>query len=186
MSSPKTRPRRAGQAHEGLCSDHLRRVAQLSAAIGARLGLRSAALSTLWAGALLHDIGKLGVDASILAKPGRLTAEEYEAVQRHTLIGEWIARAHTGDLAVARVVRHHHERWDGLGYPDSLRAQAIPLGARIVAVADAFDAMTTQRPYNQPLTPAEAASTLADGAGAFWDPRIVAALGAHLAAAGSA
>ena len=110
--------------------------------------------------ALLHDVGKVGVDELIIRKGGPLTSAEYRVMQQHTLIGERIVQPLRMAAAVGPIVRHHHERWDGRGYPDGLVRETIPLGARIVAVADAFDAMTTARLYNRVLGMAEAAERL--------------------------
>lgn len=165
---------RAVEAKDAYTEGHLQRLAFYAAAIGERLGLQGEALIAVRYGALLHDVGKVGVDEVIIRKGGPLTPAEYRTMQEHTLIGERIVQPLRLAGAVAPIVRYHHERWDGRGYPDGLAREAIPLGARIVAVADAFDAMTTQRPYNRVFSIDEAIERLRSGAGTYWDPRIVA------------
>ncbi|HNP70628.1 MAG TPA: response regulator [Kouleothrix sp.] len=165
---------RTVEAKDAYTEGHLQRLALYSVAIGERLGLGADDLNALRFGALLHDVGKVGVDELIIRKGGPLTPAEYRLMQQHTLIGERIVQPLRMAAAVGPIVRHHHERWDGRGYPDGLSRDSIPLGARIVAVADAFDAMTTTRPYNRVLSLAEAAERLRNGAGIFWDPAVVA------------
>jgi putative two-component system response regulator len=164
---------RAVEAKDSYTEGHLQRLAQYAVAIGERMGLGADELAALRFGALLHDVGKVGVDEIIIRKGGPLTPAEYRTMQQHTLIGERIVQPLRMAGTVGPIVRHHHERWDGRGYPDGLTREAIPLGARIVAVADAFDAMTTQRPYNRILSFGEAAERLRAGAGMYWDPRAV-------------
>lgn len=163
---------RAVEAKDSYTEGHLQRMAEYALVIGRRLGLGSAAMTALRYGALLHDVGKLGIDEVIIRKGGPLTPTEYVRMQQHPIIGERIVQPLHLAAAVAPIVRHHHERWDGRGYPDGLAGEAIPLGARIVAVADAFDAMTTQRPYNRICSFEEAKARLIAGAGIFWDPHI--------------
>ena len=165
---------RAVEAKDSYTEGHLQRLALYSVVIGERVGLGAEALGALRFGALLHDVGKVGVDELIIRKGGPLTPAEYRTMQQHTLIGERIVQPLRLAAAVGPIVRHHHERWDGRGYPDGLAREQIPLGARIVAVADAFDAMTTQRPYNRILSFDEAAERLRAGAGMYWDPKVVA------------
>ena len=165
---------RTVEAKDAYTEGHVQRLAQYSAVIGERMGLPSEELVALRYGALLHDVGKVGVDEMIIRKGGPLTPAEYREMQQHTLIGERIVQPLRLASAVSPIVRHHHERWDGRGYPDGLAREAIPLGARIVAVADAFDAMTTQRPYNRVLPLDEAIERLRAGAGIYWDPQVVA------------
>lgn len=165
---------RTVEAKDAYTEGHLQRLALYASAIGERMGLRSEALVALRYGALLHDVGKVGVDEVIIRKGGPLTPVEYRVMQQHTIIGERIVQPLRLAAAVGPIVRHHHERWDGRGYPDGLAREAIPLGARIVAVADAFDAMTTQRPYNRVLSFDEAIDRLRCGAGIYWDPQVIA------------
>ena len=126
--------------------------------------------------ARVHDVGKVGVSDLILNKPGKLTGEEWHEVQRHPEIGSDIVNHLSIYRDEAAVVRHHHERWDGRGYPDGLTGTEIPLGSRVIGVADAFDAMTSDRAYRSGMTPQVALSVIRDGAGSQFDPEIVAAL----------
>ena len=121
----------------------------------------------------LHDVGKVAIPDAILNKPGPLDPLEWEFIRRHTLIGERIIAAAPALGPVAALVRSSHERWDGAGYPDKLTEQQIPVGSRIVAVADAFDAMTAERPYNAAMTPELALSELRRCAGTQFDPVVV-------------
>jgi HD-GYP domain-containing protein (c-di-GMP phosphodiesterase class II) len=132
-------------------------------------------LATLRQGALLHDIGKIGIRESILLKSDRLTAEEFNEVKLHPVIGEQLCAPLRCAEDVLPVIRHHQERWDGQGYPDGLRGAQIPLLARIMAIADGFHAMTSDRPYRPAMSRAEAAAALRAGAGSHWDPDLVAA-----------
>jgi putative two-component system response regulator len=158
---------------DGYTSDHLQRSASYASVFGEWLGLSEAELTIIRYGALLHDVGKIGVEESILQKDGSLTDGEYRAMQQHTIIGERILQPLHFAMDIAPIVRHHHERWDGLGYPDGLAGTAIPFGARVVAIVDGFDAMTTQRTYNHPMSCADALAQLQIGAGSAWDPDIV-------------
>jgi HD-GYP domain-containing protein (c-di-GMP phosphodiesterase class II) len=154
---------------------HALRVTRLAVRLGQELGLTGAALNTLELGAVLHDIGKIGVPDAILLKPGPLTDAEWAVMRRHPVLGvEMLERVPFLHGALP-LVRHHHERWDGKGYPDGLAGPAIPLGARIFAVADSFDAMTSRRPYRQPVSLRQARAELARCAGAQFDPAVVAA-----------
>ena len=124
---------------------------------------------------LLHDVGKIGIPDQILRKPGRLTASEYDVVKQHVALGDMIVRD-LPDLDQVRAgIRHHHERWDGDGYLERLEGESIPLIARILAVADAFSAMTTTRPYRKALDVREALDRLGDAAGAQLEERLVVA-----------
>jgi putative nucleotidyltransferase with HDIG domain len=138
---------------------------------------------------LLHDIGKIGIPDGILRKPARLTDEEYDIVKQHVALGDAIVGAVPQLAEVRAGVRHHHERWDGNGYLDGLRGEAIPRLARILAVADAYSAMTTTRPYRKALTPEEALARLAQAAGTQLDPELamafVTAMRRRLAAGGA-
>lgn len=165
---------RTVEAKDAYTEGHLQRLALYAVAIGERMGLSHDELIALRYGALLHDVGKVGVDELIIRKGGPLTPAEYRTMQQHTVIGERIVQPLRMAPSVGPIVRYHHERWDGRGYPDGLAQEAIPLGARIVAVADAFDAMTTLRPYNRVLGVDEAAERLRAGAGIYWDPQVVA------------
>jgi len=154
---------------------HAIAVAACADQLANRLALGEWTRRTVVEGALLHDVGKLLVDERILGKPGPLTADERRQINAHPIEGERMIRRAV-DPEVAVVVRAHHERWDGAGYPHGLAAQEIPLGARVVAVADAYLAMLEQRPYRARLTQAAALRELEDGAGSQFDPSCVAAL----------
>ena len=161
-------------------SHHLSEVAVLAGAVSLRLGLSQEEAEEVKRAAMLHDIGKLAIPESILAKPGPLTAHEWDFVRQHTLIGERIIGAAPSLAASAQIVRSSHEWWDGTGYPDGLAGENIPLGARIVAVCDAFDAMTSTRPYRARRSPAEAVHELRRCAGTQFDPAVVDAFVAEL------
>jgi diguanylate cyclase (GGDEF)-like protein len=152
---------------------HLRSVSRLASLIGGRMSLPQEQMQALIVGGLLHDVGKIGVPDTVLHKPGRLTAKEYEVMKRHPVLGvEIIAPAK--ELAVALpVINHHHERYDGTGYPGGLRGEDIPLVARVVAVADAFDSMIRDRPYGYGMSQEAALKEVEDNAGTQFDPRIV-------------
>ncbi|KAB8145040.1 HD domain-containing protein [Chloroflexia bacterium SDU3-3] len=171
---------RAVEAKDAYTEGHLQRLALYARAIGEQLDMGARELDELCYGALLHDVGKVGVDESILRKVGPLSPDERSHMQQHPLIGERIVQPLRLGGAVAPIVRHHHERWDGQGYPDGLAGEAIPLGARIVAVADAFDAMTTQRPYNTILSFEEAMNRLIWDMGRAFDMQVVLAFVAWL------
>ncbi len=154
---------------------HSARLAELALAVGKRLGIKDGFLEDLRWGAMLHDIGKIGVPDEILRKPARLTEEEWAIVRRHPVIGEQIL-APVPKLAVAAgIVRHHHERYDGRGYPDGLSGEGIPLGARILAVVDAYGAITDERAYQHSRSHEEAVAELRNCSGTQFDPAIVAA-----------
>jgi HD-GYP domain-containing protein (c-di-GMP phosphodiesterase class II) len=153
-------------------AEHSTRVSRVALALAdaAGLGGRDAALATL--GGLLHDVGKVAVPMPILVKPGPLDDREFDQVKRHPAAsGALVVRANMGDLGV--LLRHHHERWDGLGYPDGLAGKRIPLVARVLAIADAYDAMLADRPYRASLDPIEARRELEQGAGTQFDPHLV-------------
>ena len=168
-------------ARDAYVGKHSIAVAELTAAIGRRLGLEGEELRLLRLAGLLHDLGKLGLRDSILNKPGPLTVEEMEMMRRHPQLGFELLQAL--DLAPAdEWVLHHHEHWDGSGYPDGLREAEIPFGSRIILVADAFEAMTTRRIYRRAISIESAVAELREGAGHQFDPLVVSALESHLAA----
>jgi HD-GYP domain-containing protein (c-di-GMP phosphodiesterase class II) len=169
----------AVEASDAVTGAHLRRLAEAAWCFAKHLGLGEDARLALWYGALLHDVGKVGVDAGLLRKPTPLNMDELGFVQQHPLIGERIVRPLALPDTVRLIVRNHHERWDGCGYPDSLTGTDIPYEARVVAVLDAYDAMTVPRPYGRVFAPAEALATLEAGAGLQWDPTIVDAFTQH-------
>jgi hypothetical protein len=135
---------------------HTERVSQYAVFLGERLGLTERKLETLRIGALIHDLGKIGIDLSILNKPGHLTEEEFEEIKLHPALGQQICSPLKALQEVGDIIRHHHERLDGSGYPDGLRDEEISQNARIVAVVDVFDALTTERSYKKALSPEEA------------------------------
>jgi diguanylate cyclase (GGDEF)-like protein len=153
--------------------NHLSGVADLAEATARKLELTSEEVEQVRHAAELHDVGKVAVPDAILTKPGPLDEDEWAFIHRHTLIGERIIAAAPALTRVAALVRSSHERWDGSGYPDGLAGEEIPLGARIVAVADAFDAMTSPRPYSKPRTHDEALQELSRCAGTQFDPVVV-------------
>ena len=161
---------------------HIDDVAALAHGVGQRLGLRPHELQELVRAAELHDIGKMAIPDAILDKAGTLDSPEWEFMRRHTVIGERMLHVAPALSGVARLVRWSHERVDGNGYPDGLRGAEIPLGARIVAVCDAFHAMTSERPYQRAMKPHEALAELTRCAGTQFDPQVVAAIRAELAA----
>jgi diguanylate cyclase (GGDEF)-like protein len=152
---------------------HLGGVADLAEATALRLQLSHDEVEQVRHAAELHDVGKVAVPDAILTKPGPLDEEEWAFIRRHSIIGERIIGAAPALTRVAALVRHSHERWDGRGYPDALPGAEIPLGARIVAVADAFDGMTSPRPYSPARTPEEALDELERCAGSQFDPAVV-------------
>ena len=166
------------QERDSLLAQHLAGVADLAEAIGRRLQVSGAELQTIRQAAELHDVGKLAIPEEILGKQGPLTEDEWEFVRRHTLIGERILGSAPALGAAAKIVRSTHERWDGTGYPDGLPGPDILLGARIICVCDAFDAMTSDRPYSKALTREEALRELFRCAGTQFDATVVEAFAA--------
>ncbi|MCX7925909.1 MAG: response regulator [Fimbriimonadales bacterium] len=152
---------------------HSERVAAYTMAMANRLNLSAEELINIERGALLHDIGKIGVPDSILYKPGPLTPEEWEIMKQHPVIGYRMCMKIDALRPAAPIVLHHHERWDGQGYPYGLAGEAIPLGARIFAIADTLDAMTSDRPYRKALSFAEAREEIIRCAGKQFDPEMV-------------
>jgi putative nucleotidyltransferase with HDIG domain len=166
----------AATATDGYVIDHAFAVADLSRLIGTEFGLCEGALEALTLGALLHDLGKLGVAQSVLQKVGPLARQEVEIVRDHPDIGARMVEQLWCLRRGAQAIRHHHERYDGGGYPDGLEGEEIPLAARIVAAADAYDVMVRGRPYAVARTPTEAVGELMGGAGGQFDARVVAAV----------
>ena len=164
------------EAKDNYTADHSRAVVDRAHAVGVRLGMSEAELRTLRFAAIFHDIGKVSVSDDVLAKRGPLTSAERTEIEGHTVVGEQILSSVDFLSEVLPLVRHEHERWDGGGYPDGLAGEAIPLGSRIVLACDAYDAMTSDRPYRSAMTDAQARSELLAGAGTQFDERVVAAL----------
>ncbi len=166
----------AAEAHEPELGPHMRAVAGVTRSVGIELGIQGAELDELTVGALLHDIGKIGVPVSVLRKPGLLDEDESAFIEEHPIVGAGIVEK-VGDLSCAVLaVRHHHERYDGRGYPDGLAGREIPLAARVVFVADAFDSMVRRRPYRGALTPVQALEEILRHAGTQFDPEVARAL----------
>lgn len=155
---------------------HSERVAELSLRLAQQLGLTVKEQARIHIGAHLHDIGKIGVPDVILNKPGKLTDDEFAVIRQHPEMGSHIVGKVKVFRPVVDIVRHHHERFDGKGYPDGLKGKDISLGARIVAVADAFDAMTTLRAYRQVFSYSEAIAEVRRCRGTQFDPEVVDAL----------
>jgi diguanylate cyclase (GGDEF)-like protein/putative nucleotidyltransferase with HDIG domain len=167
-------------ARHGSVGEHSTAVADLARSIGRTLGVEAAELDHLYLAGLLHDLGKISTPDAILLKPGPLTGDEREVMQEHSLVGFHLLDGL--DLTpVDNWILHHHEHWDGSGYPDGLAGAEIPFGSRIVLVADAFDAMTTGRPYRRALSVQAALGELRDLAGSQFDPLVVSALETCLA-----
>jgi putative nucleotidyltransferase with HDIG domain len=163
---------------------HSKRVARHAERIARRMGLEPEQVARVRAAALVHDIGKINIPRSVLAKPGRLTDAEFALVKRHAADGA-VMVAELGDLELAAIVRHHHERLDGRGYPDGLAGGDVPLGARIIAVADTFDAITSARPYRRRRTHKEALEVVRQEAGTQLDADAVEAFSGYYGARGS-
>jgi ribonuclease P protein subunit RPR2 len=166
----------AVEARDAYTGKHAERVAAYALEIGSAIGQRWAGSPEIEFGFLLHDIGKVAIPDSILHKPEPLTPHERELIQQHPVTGWEIVRQVDFLGAASDVVRHHHEHWDGAGYPDGLAGEGIPLTARVFAVADTLDALTTDRPY-RPASPfPEARALIQEACGTQFDPQVVAAL----------
>lgn len=161
-------------ARDPYTAGHSRRVSALSCATGEALGLGDETVDELRVGALLHDIGKIGISDTVLRKAGKLSEEEHQLIRKHPEIGRRILEGVHGFTAYLPAVELHHENWDGSGYPRGQSAEETPLGARIIHVADAYDAMTTDRPYRPGMTHAQAIDVLTQYAGRQFDPNVVA------------
>jgi len=154
---------------------HIRRMSRYSAAVAKRMGLDDATVETILHAAPMHDVGKIGIPDSVLLKPGRLDADEWEIMKQHTLIGASILRGSDADvIRMGESIAHsHHERWDGAGYPDGLKGEEIPLTSRVAAIADVFDALTSRRPYKEPFGMEESIGMIKGGRGSHFDPDVV-------------
>lgn len=161
------------EARDAYTSGHCERMATLGAQLAVRVGLNAGDVEAIRLGGVLHDIGKIGVPDAILLKAGSLTEEEREVIQRHTDIGFQIVEPIKGLRQVLPIIRHHHERFDGQGYPLGLRGEEIPIGARVLGVCDAFEAMTSTRPYRPALPRDETLDRLKKGVGTQFDPDIL-------------
>jgi putative two-component system response regulator len=160
-------------ARDADIQSHTERIGRWAAELGHRVGLSSADLQAVAYSILLHDLGRIGISESVMLKRGPLSDDELDMVRRHVEIGERIAGSLPGAERFGPIIRHHHERWDGAGYPDGIKGEDIPLGARIVALADAFDAIVRGRPYRAARTVEEAFDELRKHAGKQFDPGLV-------------
>jgi putative two-component system response regulator len=172
----------AVEAKDPFTGRHTHRVAESARHLGTMLGLPESDLDALSRGGVIHDIGKIGVPDAILLKPASLDCNELVRMRAHPIIGERIVRPLRSGASLLPIIRHHHERYDGDGYPDGLRALEIPQLARILAVCDAFDALVNDRPYRSRRTVDDALAILAEGAGTQWDPEVVGLLQSDISA----
>ena len=163
----------AVEARDAYTGRHAERVAAYGLQLAEVFGMRLGDQPEIEFGFLLHDAGKVAVPDAILFKPGRLTNAERLIIEQHPITGSEIVRDIEFLGAARDVIRHHHERWDGTGYPDQLAGEAIPISARIFAVADTLDALTTNRPYRRASTLAQARSIILQGDGTHFDPRVI-------------
>jgi len=168
---------RAAEFRDNDTGLHVQRMSLYAQAIGRKLGLPPHDLDLLLTASQMHDLGKIGISDLILLKPGKLTPEEFAIMQEHTTIGASILQGHDSDLlrSAHEIALNHHERWDGKGYPNGLIGTAIPLNARIAAVADVFDALTMVRPYKRAWTTEDARREIASLSGGHFDPDVAAA-----------
>jgi len=166
----------AVEAKDPTTGQHLHRMTSYAVSLGRAVSLDPHDLMMLKYGAILHDIGKVGVSEAILRKPGALTEDEWEEIRQHPVIGERICAHLRFSREVAPMIRHHHERWDGAGYVDGLSGERIPYLARIIGLVDSYDAMSSDRPYRRALPKEEIVRQLDDGAGKQWDPELTAVL----------
>ena len=160
-------------AKDRYTKEHIQRVKDVAVRIGVKLGLEGDDLRALETGALLHDIGKLAIPEQILSKPGRLTEEEFEKIKSHPDMGARILQPVPFPFPVMPIVRHHHERWDGKGYPSGLQGEMIPIGARILAVADVYDALTSDRSYRRGWSVEKTMEHIRASSGSHFDPAVV-------------
>ncbi len=168
----------ATEVRDSYTAGHSERMGALAERVARELGCLEQEVHEIRWGARVHDIGKFGVPDAVLRKPAILTEEEWVVIRHHPVLGERILSSLERLHGVAKLVRHHHERWDGTGYPDGIKGNAIPLGARILAVVDAYGAITETRPYRPALTRAEALVEIRRGSGGQFDPRVVEAFSA--------
>lgn len=166
---------KAAEAKDLFTQEHTERVADAASELARRLRLDPGTIEQIRAGALIHDVGKLAIPDDILNKPGPLSEDEMALMRTHTTVGAEIVAPLATQREVVGIVRSHHERYDGAGYPDGLAGAAIPLGARIVAVCDSYDAMTNPRPYRPAMPEAHALSILETGRNRQWDGEVVGA-----------
>jgi putative two-component system response regulator len=163
----------AAEAKDLFTLEHTERVADSASELARRIGMPSDVIEQVRAGALIHDVGKLAIPDQILNKPGALTKAEFELIKTHTVVGAEIVSPLATQRHLVAIVRSHHERYDGAGYPDGLASEEIPLAARIVSVCDAYDAMVNQRPYRLALPNSIAVERLLAGSSSQWDKLLV-------------
>jgi HD-GYP domain-containing protein (c-di-GMP phosphodiesterase class II) len=161
------------EAKDEYTSGHSQRVAEISVAISEKMNLPQFAVEQMRLAGSVHDIGKIGIREAILNKPSGLSLAEYRQLKSHCEAGERILAPVVEEERILKAVKHHHEHYDGTGYPDGLSGLQIPLGARILAVADAYDAMTSQRPYREAMNPKMAGGKIAQASGTQFDPEVV-------------
>jgi putative two-component system response regulator len=166
---------RAAEYRDNETGNHILRMSHSAVLLARRLGYDEAQCELLLHTSPMHDIGKIGIPDHILLKPGKLTAEEWEVMKTHTTIGAHILEGDDSDLlhCAREIALSHHEKWDGSGYPRGLAGEAIPLSGRIVALADVFDALTSERPYKKPWSVEESVAYIRDQSGSHFEPRIV-------------
>ena len=166
---------RSIEAKDPYTEDHCERLCDLSVRLGERLGLPEDEITALRRAGIVHDVGKVAVPDAILLKPGPLTADEWKVIRQHPLVGERICAPLKSFRLVLPVIRHHHEKLDGSGYPDGLKGKQIPVTARVLQLVDVYDALTSERPYKRALSPAEALNTMEEEVKrGWWDPQIFA------------
>ncbi len=161
------------EANDPYTAGHSAKVTELAVEIATEMGLAKDQLDTLRIAGLLHDVGKVGIPSSVLNKPAELTQAEWLMIQSHPVVSAQTAERVAAFKDAIPIIRHHHEKWDGTGYPEGLKGEEIPLLARILAAADGFEAMTSDRPYRPAMSEEEALAKLGEGAGIQWDPQIV-------------
>ena len=164
------------EAKDHFTADHSQRVSGMAERVCRLLGLSNEQTEMIHMAAHVHDIGKIGVPDAVLEKAGPLNEAEWSMIRRHPVIGADILRRSAGLSGIADIVLHHHERWDGKGYPEGIGGPDIPLGSRIIAICDSIDAMTTERPYREILSPQECREEIRRNGGAMYDPDIVEAV----------
>jgi HD-GYP domain-containing protein (c-di-GMP phosphodiesterase class II) len=162
--------------HDPYTGVHSAHVAHYATLIARTLGMDSSAIELVLHSAVVHDVGKMGIPQGLLTKAGRLSQDEFALIQRHPMLGSSIVASIPGAEQLVPIVLHHHERWDGRGYPTGLSGIEIPIESRIILVADAFDAMTTERPYGQVQTTTEALDEIERCSGQQFDPLIADAM----------
>ncbi|MGA8152216.1 MAG: HD domain-containing phosphohydrolase [Terriglobales bacterium] len=164
---------RSIEAKDPYTHGHCERLAEYACSLGERIGLSAEYIIAIRRAGIVHDIGKVAVPDAILLKPSRLDEEEWNIIRQHPVVGERICQPLKSFRLVLPIIRHHHEKFDGSGYPDGLKGEAIPLTARIIQLVDVFDALTSERPYKKALSVSETLQTMAQEVGkGWWDPRL--------------